>query len=67
MDYIHALKCSFDVIAITETWMYQTSGVQYSSIPGYTMLSASELTVEVEMFHCTYKNIVIKGTALAPD
>ena len=27
MNCIHALKCSFDVIAITETWMDQTSSV----------------------------------------
>ena len=39
-DCIHGLKCSFDVIAITETWMDQTSSVPDNSIPGYNMFNA---------------------------
>ena len=40
MDCIHDLNCSFDVIAITETWMDQTSSVQDNSITGYNMCNA---------------------------
>jgi len=40
MDCIHALKCSFDVIAITETWMDQPSSVQENTIRGYNTFNA---------------------------
>ena len=50
---IHALECSFYVIAIIETWMYQTSSVQGNIIPVDNMVNAFELARDVEMLHCT--------------
>ena len=53
MDCVHALKFSFDVIAITETWMDQKAVSNITLCQVMICLMLSELTREVEVLHCT--------------
>ena len=39
MGCIHALKCSFDIIAITKTWADQTNSTSDYNMPGYNVFN----------------------------
>ena len=39
MGCIHALKCSFDIITITETWADQTNSTSDYNMPGYIVFN----------------------------
>ena len=39
MGCIHALKCSFDIIAITEIWADQTNSTSDYNMPGYNVFN----------------------------
>ena len=50
---LHALKCSFDIIAKTETWADQTNSTSDYNMPGCNVFNTVKINKKVEVLHST--------------
>ena len=62
MGCIHALKCSFDIIAITKTWADQTNSTSDYNMPGYNVFNTVRINNNNNIFESkliTNKSVVL--------